>query len=108
MNKENELDELKECPYCAEKVSIKAKKCKHCGELLDPVLREVEFLKQQRNQNLIVNNNNNNNNNNGPALGPSKKDYPWGGHLLMTLLTGGLWIIAWMLFYIFRDKSVYN
>ncbi|WP_436715623.1 hypothetical protein U8335_25235 [Roseiconus lacunae] len=28
-----------ECPFCAEVISVNAKKCKHCGEFLDPVLR---------------------------------------------------------------------
>ena len=27
------------CPFCAEAIQPAAKKCKHCGELLDPVLR---------------------------------------------------------------------
>jgi len=26
---------MKECPYCAEKILAKAKKCKHCGSSLD-------------------------------------------------------------------------
>lgn len=29
----------KPCPYCAETVHSEAKKCKHCGEFLDPKLR---------------------------------------------------------------------
>lgn len=31
-----------ECPFCAEVIALRAKKCKHCGELLDPVLRATE------------------------------------------------------------------
>jgi hypothetical protein len=27
------------CPYCAELILVQAKKCKHCGELLDADLR---------------------------------------------------------------------
>ena len=32
----------KECDFCGEEILAKAKKCKHCGETLDPVLRSVE------------------------------------------------------------------
>lgn len=32
---------LIECPFCAEPIQPKAKKCKHCGEILDPVLRKA-------------------------------------------------------------------
>ena len=28
----------KKCPFCAEEVLVDAKKCKHCGEILDPTL----------------------------------------------------------------------
>jgi len=34
--------DLAQCPFCAELVSLQARKCKHCGELLDPVLRAAE------------------------------------------------------------------
>jgi TM2 domain-containing membrane protein YozV len=30
-----------ECPYCAEPIRAAAKKCKHCGEMLDPALRHA-------------------------------------------------------------------
>ncbi len=36
------IADVAECPFCAELVSLRARKCKHCGELLDPVLRAAE------------------------------------------------------------------
>lgn len=49
-----------------EMIAAEARKCKFCGEILDPVLRELELLKRQQNLNaaspIVVNNNNNNNN----------------------------------------------
>ncbi len=82
MNENPTENEIK-CPFCMEMIVSGAKKCKHCGELLDPALREIESLKrnQQQNQPVIVNNNNNNNNNNNsgstpvriaPPMAPSK------------------------------------
>ncbi|UAL57252.1 zinc ribbon domain-containing protein [Edwardsiella tarda] len=94
------------CPYCDELVSSKAKKCKHCGEILDQQLREIEQLKREKNQNIIVSNNNNNNNNNN-SQGFSKKKFPWIAHLILTILTGGLWGFIWLLHWIFRDKDTY-
>ena len=31
---------IKDCPFCAEPIQDKAKKCKHCGEFLDESLRK--------------------------------------------------------------------
>ena len=33
------------CPYCSELVAFAAKKCKHCGEFLDPILRKSQQQK---------------------------------------------------------------
>lgn len=30
----------KKCPFCSEVIHINAKKCKHCGEILEPVVRK--------------------------------------------------------------------
>lgn len=34
------------CPFCAEDISINAKKCKHCGETIDVALRAAEEAKR--------------------------------------------------------------
>lgn len=100
--------ELVECRYCAEKVLAKAKKCKHCGEILDVQMREIELLKKQiNNPSLVVNNNNNNN---APAVQyvQVKRNYPWFWHLILSLLTGGGWVLIWLICYLLRDKNIYN
>lgn len=49
------MTEEVDCPYCAEKINGKAKKCKHCGEILDVTMRELEFLKLQK-KDVFINN----------------------------------------------------
>lgn len=31
----------KKCPFCAETILADARKCKHCGEIVDPTLRQT-------------------------------------------------------------------
>lgn len=37
----------KECPFCAERINIRAKKCRFCGELLDPTDRLLEEVHKE-------------------------------------------------------------
>ncbi len=106
----NENNELVKCIYCDELVSSRAKKCKHCGEILDVQLREIESLKRENanrdKSNIIVSNNNNLVSSSGTSSGT--KRFPHIAHLIMTILTGGLWIFVWILHYIFRSKESYS
>ncbi|MGM0938620.1 MAG: hypothetical protein ACQEWL_19635 [Pseudomonadota bacterium] len=95
------------CPYCHELISIHAKKCKHCNEIVDVQMREIDMLKKQQlrhDSNIIVNNNNNL----SSVTSISKKKFPHIAHLIMTILTGGLWAFVWLIHYIMRDKDTYK
>ena len=89
-------EERTKCPYCLEEIVAGAKKCSHCGEILDPTLRELEQLKSRQNQAqspIIVSNNNNNNNNNGngnaaPNMVPKSRLV----YILLALFLGALGI----------------
>ena len=37
----------KACQYCGEEILSTAKKCKHCGEFLDPILRDQQRIDSQ-------------------------------------------------------------
>ena len=94
-----------ECPYCAEQISPKAKKCKHCGEILDATMRELEVIKSMK-QNVYMNAGGGG----GAAVAAvpvSKAKFPHLAHFLVTLLTMGGWAIIWILHYLFRDKNHY-
>jgi TM2 domain-containing membrane protein YozV len=45
-----------DCPYCAEKINKLAKKCKHCHEILDQTMRELESLKAHKKDIYVTNN----------------------------------------------------
>lgn len=49
------------CEYCSEPIQAAAKKCRHCGEILDPALRSAEEAKRIAlsggNTPIVVNNN---------------------------------------------------
>lgn len=89
---------MKECPFCSEEIKSTAKKCKHCGEILDPVLRASEERKQSSNT--------------GPTVvlndrQPDKK-FPHLIHFILSLLTVGAWVVIWIIHYLVRDRSHYR
>lgn len=85
------------CPYCAEDVVAGAKKCKHCGEFIDPTMRDIENLKNQK-QNVFMNAGGGG----GGGGGSSASSSAVSGFLgrmtcldwVLTFCTGGLWLIV--------------
>lgn len=106
-----------ECPYCAEPINPKSKKCKHCGEILDPQMREIEMLKRQQNSPHVFMNSG------GGGGGASASSaaaassstsgseglrrFPHWIHILLSVLTGGVWLPFYALFYLFRNRRYY-
>jgi predicted Zn finger-like uncharacterized protein len=82
----SEHKETKKCDFCGEEVLAIAKKCKHCGEILDPALRQVEELKRQ-----VVSLSNNENSkpvivlNSIPNVSEEKTLYKAGAHYFIFL-----------------------
>lgn len=102
-----------DCPYCSESINAKSKKCKHCGEILDPQMREIELLKSQRNSPQVFMNAG------GAAAsasaaavsssdpGQTLRRFPHWLHIIIVFLTGLLWVPGYILMYIFRNKTYY-
>ncbi|TPM21725.1 hypothetical protein [Mesorhizobium sp. B2-3-5] len=95
-----------DCPYCAEPINAKSKKCKHCGEILDPQMREIELLKSQRNSPQVFMNAGG-----GAAAAASGiatlRRFPHWFHILLSIITSGLWAPVYLLMYLFRNKRYY-
>jgi len=101
------------CPYCSEPINPKSKKCKHCGEILDPQMRELEFLKNQRNNPQVFMNAGGASaaSSSAAALsspnGETLRRFPHWVHIVICILTSGLWIPGYILMYLFRNKRYY-
>jgi hypothetical protein len=93
------------CPFCAEEIKLEALKCKHCGEVLDPRLRAAEEAGRARVQtasppvvymNAVMGGNY-----------AARHDFPHLLHFLLSVVTAGIWLPIWFLFYVFRSRSYY-
>lgn len=98
-----------ECPFCAEVISVRAKKCRHCGETLDVAMRRAEeaMRASERSPNVFMN-----------AGGGGAAAASSGGgamlrpfnhllHVILSVVSVGLWLPVWFLLYIFRNKNYY-
>ena len=101
------------CPYCGEKILAVAKKCKHCGEIVDSSMRELDLLKSQK-QSVFMNAGGGGSSASASASSASTgendkqlKYFSHGWHLFFAVITSGVWIPFWFLLYLFRNKNVY-
>lgn len=86
------LSSTVECPMCAEFISSRAKKCKHCGEVLDLGLRRAEeaLRAAERHSAVVINNSNNNTNLNSFQDVSARPVKSRGVAVVLALLLGGI------------------
>lgn len=103
-----------DCPYCSEPIHPKSKKCKHCGEVLDPQMREIEMLKRHSGSPHVFMNAGGASASSSSAASASSsgsndtlRRFPHWFHIIMTLISGFLWLPIYILMYIFRNKRYY-
>jgi hypothetical protein len=93
-----------ECPYCSETINAKSKKCRHCNEIIDPQMREMELLRNQKSTPNVFMNAGGGGGGGGPMV---LRRFPHFIHLIISLVTGGLWLPIYILMFIFRNKQHY-
>lgn len=95
-----------DCPYCAETIKKSAKKCLHCGEIIDAQMRDIEALKKEKSSpNVFMNAGGGGGS--SSASGPSLRPFKHWLHIIISIFTGGLWLPFYVLLFLMRNKSVY-
>ncbi|MCI0700449.1 MAG: DUF4339 domain-containing protein [Planctomycetia bacterium] len=96
--------DTQECPYCSEIISIRAKRCPVCGETVDVAMREAEEARREagdarrearrrpRREREVV-------------VYRDKPTCPHVLHLVLTVLTLGLWLPIWIIHAIVVEAS---
>lgn len=87
------------CPYCGEKILATAKKCKHCGEILDVAMRSADQARR-------ISERSGGGGGGGAASSTVVIQQTGGGssfagwhstHMILTLLTCGMWSPIWLI-----------
>jgi hypothetical protein len=90
----------KECPFCGEQVLGIAKKCKHCGEILDVALRAAQEAKKHAELSRRDRGASSAAAASTTVVVHGQSNFPHVLHLILTLLTCGLWFPVWIIHYL--------
>lgn len=96
-----------ECPYCSEQINAKSKKCRHCGELLDPQMREIENLKSRGSPVFMNAGGGGGAAAAGAGFGGPVARFPHRIHIILSIVSAGMWVPIYILMYVFRNKRYY-
>ncbi|OYY88877.1 MAG: hypothetical protein B7Y45_13870 [Sphingomonas sp. 28-66-16] len=97
-----------ECPFCAEQILARAKKCRHCGETVDVAMRKAEEAMRMVDrpaQQVFMNAGGGAGV--GGLYGPALRSFGHGIHIFLSLITAGAWLPVWFGLYLIRDRKVY-
>jgi hypothetical protein len=97
------------CPFCNERISKNAKKCRFCGETVDVALRAAEEARNEARRSSRRRDRDSGNNQQVVINQHSERherivvshSFPHGLHLLLTVLTCGLWLPIWLTIFFF-------
>ncbi len=112
IERKQDNDQLKECPFCSESVLLTAKKCKHCGETIDVALRVAEEARRasERQSNVFMNAGGGGAAASSSSTGDSRQviyinnQFPHLMHAVITFFTGCLWLPVWIILYLNHKK----
>jgi ssDNA-binding Zn-finger/Zn-ribbon topoisomerase 1 len=100
--------ETKECPYCSEIISIRAKRCPVCRETIDPALREAEDARREAEdarEEAAEARREARRSRREVHYHDRRPSCPHALHLILTIFTLGLWLPIWIIHWIIVEAS---
>lgn len=98
-----------ECPFCAELISSRAKKCRHCGETVDITLRRAEeaLRASERSSSVYMNAGGGGGAASSVGTGSVLRPFNHVLHIVLSVVTLGWWLPVYLVLYLVRNKNYY-
>jgi len=94
-----------ECPYCSETISARAKRCPVCGETVDVAMREAEEARREAGEARREARRRPRRDREVVYYERRRPTCPHVLHLILTILTAGLWLPIWIIHWIVVESS---